>query len=412
MDLDDSPQSDNHFILPRDHSAQLHPLFSGKTDDETNPAADIVRQKIAAIYGNEPEAKAEIAEAKAAKHRSKHEAFMYALSTSGKSLADIQTQWHNYYINLPDDEKHEVWREFYAAHGQGSHYPIAETRREAGPVSHAPHSTHADNTETLRLPKKTKSVSDIKQQILHHVNAQGRLKKRHHIQSLLFGLGMGSLVMLILLFGFFNERFIAPLITPSRNVSATSIITDLNSSAGSPNPIIIIPKINVEIPVVYDQTSIAEKDMQRALERGVVHYATTPTPGELGNAVIFGHSSNNILNKGKYKFAFVLLSRLENGDLFYLDKDGKRYVYQVYSKKVVEPTDLSVLNPQDKPATATLITCDPPGTSLRRLIVVGQQISPDPAGNKASSVSGQQPKPAILPSNSPSLWSRITNWFR
>jgi sortase A len=336
---------------------------------------------------------------------------MYQLTTSGKSLADIQTAWHNYYIGLPDDEKHAVWREFYAAHGQAAQYQSAET---SGPVvSNFEQPAEHITQEPVRPPKhrKARTVADLKQQISHRVSSRGRLKAKHHLQSLLFGLASGALVVLILLFGLFNERFIAPLITPSRNVNATPIITDPSSTAATTGSEIIIPKINVEIPVVYDEPSIDEAAVETALERGVVHYATTPNPGELGNAVIFGHSSNNILNKGKYKFAFVLLSRMESGDLFYLDKGGKRYVYQVFAKKIVDPSDVSVLDKTSQPATATLITCDPPGTSLHRLIVIGKQISPDPLHNKVSHVAAQSAKPAILPSNSPSLWSRITSWF-
>ncbi|HSX46743.1 MAG TPA: sortase, partial [Patescibacteria group bacterium] len=147
-------------------------------------------------------------------------------------------------------------------------------------------------------------------------------------------------------------------------------------------------------------------------ERGVVHYATTPNPGELGNGAIFGHSSNNILNKGKYKFAFVLLKRLEVGDTFMLQKDGKRYVYRVFDKKVVKPSEVDVLNHDyGKPATFSLITCDPPGTSLNRLVVTGEQITPDPATNVKSSATPSSQKPTILPSNSESLWHRLVHLF-
>ncbi len=133
--------------------------------------------------------------------------------------------------------------------------------------------------------------------------------------------------MIIVLFSFFNERFIAPLIQPSRNVTNTPLISD--ASAVGPAPEVIIPKINVEIPVVYGVNTIDEAAIDTALEEGVVHYADTADPGQNGNLVIVGHSSNNIFNKGKYKFAFVLLSRLETGDTFYLQKDGRRYTYQV-----------------------------------------------------------------------------------
>jgi sortase A len=214
------------------------------------------------------------------------------------------------------------------------------------------------------------------------------------------------------LFGFFNERFIAPFITPSRTISSTPIITDItNSEDISPNPVIIIPKINIEIPVVYDEPSIDESAVQHSLEKGILHYPTTSNPGEQGNAVFFGHSSSNILNNGKYKFAFVLLNRLEIGDTFMIQKDGKRYVYKVSNRKIVPPTDVSVLNPLDHP-TATLITCDPPGTNVNRLVVVGDQISPDPGTNIASSVPlDAVTVPQSLPSQSPTLWSRMWHWL-
>jgi hypothetical protein len=59
-----------------------------------------------------------------------------------------------------------------------------------------------------------------------------------------------------------------------------------------------------------------------------------------------------------------------------------------------------------------LITCDPPGTSLKRLIVVGQQISPDPTGNNqaakpAADAAAADSKPAALPGNGPTLLGRL-----
>jgi len=358
------------------------------------------------LYGDEPDAKQEAVEAdQPSHHLSKHQRFMHELSHSGRSLADIQTQWHNYYQSLPDDEKHQVWQEFYDQHNtQRSAFdmPAAESQP---PAKQVPPEFVSHNTEN------TKRVSTIKKQILSNVRAKAR-PRSPHIKSLLFGLSCGFLVMFIILFSFFNERFIAPFITPSRDVSNTPIIIDPNSTTVGPNPEIIIPKINVEIPVVYGLNTINEAQVENALEDGVVHYATTSNPGELGNGAIFGHSSNNIFNKGKYKFAFVLLKRLENGDTFTLQKDGKRFVYRVFDKKIVKPEEVSVLGPiAGHPATFSLITCDPPGTSINRLVVSADQISPSPTQNAPSSIAADQPKPAILPSNAPTLWSRFWSWI-
>ncbi len=395
-----------------------------------NPAADLIRQKISAIYSGEPDAVEEAEEVR--EHHggqmSKHQRYMKQLTTSGKSLEEIQTDWHKYYAELPDREKHEVWQEFYAEHNKQADRKEPEPEKPKVIASPEQIVASAFQPDEGRMPavhhiqdkpvhhKKhvPRSMSDVKKQLLGNVNhrTQAKLKAKQHFQSLLFGVGMGSLVVIILLFSFFNDRFIAPFITPSKNVSSTPIIIDGSTSIDSGEPKILIPKINVEIPVVYDEPSIEEHAIQNALERGVVHYGTTPNPGEKGNAVIFGHSSNNILNKGKYKFAFVLLNRLEAGDTFYLAKDKTRYAYKIYEKRIVKPTELGVLDSTDKPASVTLITCDPPGTSLNRLIVIGEQISPDPTGNKPSFAKANDSRPNIIPSNPESLWSRLTGVFR
>lgn len=378
-----------------------HDPANDDRSDAANPAVDLIRHKLDQLYTNEPSAGEELQEARATGHHSKHQHFMLHLSQSGKSLAEIQTAWHNYYVGLPDNEKHLVWQEFYAEHNR---------RSTPGPTQEAPPPHPAEHVPAVAT-NDSRSVSDVKRQLLNHVRDRAGQKKGAHLKSLLFGLSSGLVVVAILLFGFFNERFLAPFITPSKDVSATPIIIDPSSSAVGPESKIIIPKINVEIPVIYDEPSIQESAVQKALERGVLHYAATSNPGELGNGAIFGHSSNNILNKGDYKFAFVLLKRLEAGDTFILQKGGTRYVYRVFAKKVVKPQDVSVLgDAQGKPATMSLITCDPPGTSLNRLVVTGEQITPDPGGNVASSAKADQ-TPKILPSNSPTLWSRLTNWF-
>lgn len=403
---DNTDQSDNHYALPGRSSGAVQPL-NGGVPQTGNAAADLIRSKLNTLYTDEPKAQEELAEAEAVKHRSKHQQFMYDLSHSGKSLAEIQTFWHSYYIALPNNEKHEVWQEFYTVHNQ--------MRQQTQPAVQIADKPVGAKTPKHRAGRKldNRTANKVKQELLERVQSHRKLSRKDHVHSMLFGLSMGIVTMLILLFGFFNERFIAPFITPSRSVSSTPIIIDPTNSAVSPESKIIIPKINVEIPIVSDVATIEESAVEKGLERGVLHYVTTPNPGEIGNGVIFGHSANNILNHGKYKFAFVLLKRLEPGDTFYIQKDGKRYGYRVFDKKIVPPTDVSVLYPNwaDKPATFTLITCDPPGTSLNRLVVSAEQVSPDPKVNVASTAKHSALQPAQLPSNSQSLWQRVKGWF-
>ncbi len=379
-----------------------NPTNKDSENTSSDLAAEIIRQKISTLYTpdkkeeHEPSAREEQQEVAHLAHRSNHQQYMFELSNSGKSLPEIQTAWHNYYQGLPDEQKHQVWEEFYSEHARAKQAKAHEATVPA--------------KATAEKKPVQRTVGQVKKQLLHNVKGRGNLKAKHHIQSIIFGLGIGSIAVVILLFGFFNERIIAPFITPSRTVSNTPIIADGSQPAADTNEV-IIPKINVQIPVVYDQTSIDEAAIEGSLEQGVVHYATTSSPGENGNTVIFGHSSNNILNKGKYKFAFVLLNRLQNGDTFTLTKNGKRYVYRVYERKVVKPTDVSVLGPTDKTATATLITCDPPGTSINRLVVIGEQISPSPSTNGVSTAVHNEAAPTTIPSEAPSMWQRITRIF-
>ncbi len=378
---------------------------------DPNPAVDLIRQKLNKLYQVEPNAEEEAREATVANNRSKHQQFMYSLTTSGKSLADIQTEWHNYYINLPDAEKHNVWQEFYRDQHTMSAYAQKSKVIE--------HERSVPVELKKQTPVKTKQVQKSRlspiadnqtvTKVMNKVTANGQLKPVHHIKSLLFGIGLAGVVGLAITFVFFNEVFVAPFISPSRTVSATPIIGDVNVAV-SKEPKIVIPKINLEVPVVYGLNTTEEKAIQDGLEDGVVHYSSTPEPGQIGNVVIVGHSSNNILNSGKYKFAFVLLKRLETGDTFFVEKDGVRYTYKVYEKKIVAPTDISVLGPATRENSITLITCDPPGTSINRLIVVAEQISPDPAGNVEASTD-VVPETDQLPSNAPSMWSRLTGWL-
>lgn len=430
---DDKKPGLDPFREIRRHDKTIEPLHDD-IKSEVNPAANLIREKLSNLYRKEPNAKQEILEVEEVpKPQSKHQQFMLELSTSGKSLAEIQTAWHNYYIGLPDNEKHEVWQEFYANNANG-HYQQYVTENQPKEEKHQdkvatntvginPNSSgivvadHTPAEESKPLKEDHRTVADVKRQIAGRVNANGKLTVKHHVQSVLFGLSMGLIAVIITLFSFFNEYIIAPFIQPSRNASATPIIIGAGGVAASSTPEVIIPKINVEAPLNFSATSIDENQIENALQDGVVHYPTTVMPGQTGNTAFFGHSSNNILNPGHYKFVFTLLHELVPGDTFYLTYGGKVYAYQVFQKEVVSPNDVSVLNNvSGKTATATLITCDPPGTSINRLIIWGEQVSPDPVANIAgTNTSATTTSHTELPGNGPTLWTRmvrgIESWF-
>jgi len=380
------------------------------SNDEINnkkEVTDLIRQRIERIYGTEPSASQELNEIKSDKNISKHQKFIEDLNKSGLDLASIQTKWHEYYISLPEEEQYQVWQEFYDKQSELTKQPVVVDHQ----VSLAEQKSQVARSPRNRPTAIKKPTKDIQSAIKDKVTAGGKLKLRHQVQSILFGLGVGFIVVFVFLFSFFNEVIVAPFIQPGKNVS-TPIIIGNNNIAPTTTDEVIIPKINVEIPVNYSNTSTNENVIENDLESGVVHYPTTVMPGQDGNSAFFGHSSNNIFNPGQYKFAFVLLHTLVPGDTFYLTYNDKVYVYKVITKNIVSPSDVYVLNAvANQTATATLITCDPPGTSINRLVVVGQQISPDPNTNTQATTVSAQAAPTSLPGNGPTLFTRFTRSF-
>jgi len=125
-----------------------------------------------------------------------------------------------------------------------------------------------------------------------------------------------------------------------------------------------IPKLNIE----QAQVKVGGED----LAKNLIHY-TGPLPGKTGNPVIFGHSTIPLIyNPKDYKTIFTKLQELKKGDEIFTTVDSITYRYRVFDMKVVTPDALSVLEQNSDDSYITLITCVPPGTYLKRLVVKGK----------------------------------------
>lgn len=128
---------------------------------------------------------------------------------------------------------------------------------------------------------------------------------------------------------------------------------------------ISIPKLGIEKAVV----EIGGEDLSKSL----IQYSGTALPGQFGNAVIFGHSIlPQFFSSKNYKTIFSNLPMLKKGDEVLVDFDGISYHYRVFKIVEVPPKDVTVLEQEYNAAYISLITCVPPGTDLRRLIVKAQ----------------------------------------
>lgn len=170
-----------------------------------------------------------------------------------------------------------------------------------------------------------------------------------------------------------------PLIQNAQN--STQQIPGLNLEIVPPDDRIIVPRIKQNVPVVKVNTEnlirrdwgALEKDIQESLKEGVVHYPGTAEPGENGNVVITGHSSYFPWDPGRFKDVFALLTEVVVGDKVVVYHDQKKYIYEVYERKIVTPDKIDVLT-QKGDNRLTLITCYPVGTNLKRLILLAKPV--------------------------------------
>ncbi len=120
---------------------------------------------------------------------------------------------------------------------------------------------------------------------------------------------------------------------------------------------IVIPAIGLDAPVV-------EGDGWEELKMGAGHHIGSANPGERGNMVVSGH--NDV-----YGELFKELGGLGIGDEATVYAGDTPYHYVVVAKRIVEPTEVSLLGSTPK-ATLTLITCYPYLVDTHRLVVIAE----------------------------------------
>jgi LPXTG-site transpeptidase (sortase) family protein len=268
--------------------------------------------------------------------------------------------------------------------------------------------TQAPGTMTAMAPATTAPTATAAAVAKYPVSSRSRTMPRIPSSIMPIATAIGSFGLLIVLLRsqviFSQLQYLSakPAVVTTQPTTPTAEVVP----AGS---VLNIPKINVSAPILL-AASNEESAFQKDLQNGVVHYANTSLPGENGNTVIFGHSSNDWWEPGSFKFVFVLLDKLVAGDTFSVNYQQKKYTYEVTEVRVVEPTDLSVLRPTTIP-TISIITCTPPGTSWKRLVVVAKQISPAPAQLSVTAPIPEVKPTPTLPGNAPSFAQQISTFW-
>jgi len=125
----------------------------------------------------------------------------------------------------------------------------------------------------------------------------------------------------------------------------------------------------LEIQRIGISVAVVEGSTEEFLRRAAGHITGTAQPGQPGNSGISAHRDT----------FFRPLRNIASKDLIEISTPAGIYRYTVVSTRIVEPTDVWVLAPDDR-EVLTLITCYPfyyVGSAPQRFIVRAERLSDD-----------------------------------
>ena len=150
-------------------------------------------------------------------------------------------------------------------------------------------------------------------------------------------------------------------------------VTDERAAYGDGEMTLRIPRLGLDAPVLAGTGP-------EVLQRGVGLYEYAQLPGEGNrNVSIAGH-------RDIYGAEFYYLDQLQEGDACYLNYGGREYTYIYHDTAIVEPDDWGPVYCREY-GCLTLTSCDPVGTSERRIVVTARRV--DSAQNEKEADAAQ-----------------------
>jgi len=125
------------------------------------------------------------------------------------------------------------------------------------------------------------------------------------------------------------------------------------------------------IPSICVETLVGESTLPDGLAEmpGLFEFSQLPGEGDV-NVSIAGH-------RDIYDRVFFDLDKVTYGDYLYVIHDGIVFRYLYRDTRIVHPEDWSVIKPQGFNCLA-LVTCDPIGTTLNRMVLRAELIDYQP----------------------------------
>ena len=124
----------------------------------------------------------------------------------------------------------------------------------------------------------------------------------------------------------------------------------------------------IEIPRLGLSSIVIEGTTGLVLRRAVGHISGTAFPGEEGNIGLSGHRDT----------FFRQLRNIQVKDRITLTTPHGGYQYTVVSTRIVDPSDVTVLDPDGESELLTLVTCYPfsyVGPAPQRFIVRAEKVA-------------------------------------
>ncbi len=418
MRPDDNRPSTPIVVPPRQSTST-----SGSQIPGGDQAAELVRGQIDTIYHNDPNVTTVAEQPEPAKRGpvaytppSKTKSANVQVDNQAAEVQSPYERTHNeqqHQIEPTAWQKyHSAWQSYYQQYYE--RYYVSQVRQakqaleEQASKTAKPSATNHDD----EIISTDEAMYDLRSKLRDKISQRAaKVRKSRHFIPLM------AVTAFLLAFAFlqYNRVLFAAVeayVTPGNMDPSTLIVDPSTQIQVGPEPRLIIPKINVDVPIIWDAVASSQSSLNNAMDHGVAWFSipgANARPGEVGNFVLSGHSSNDWLDGGDYKFVFARLEQLTEGDVIYVNYNSVRYTYSITRRSVVLPTAVNALvEPTTKPLI-TLITCVPLGTANKRLLVFAEQVSPDPKSATASSAPQTTASSAAtsMPSNSPTFLQRL-----
>ena len=118
----------------------------------------------------------------------------------------------------------------------------------------------------------------------------------------------------------------------------------------------------IRLPKIGGRYAVVQGTDTDSLRKGPGHYPATSFPGEGGTVAIAGHRTT-------YGAPFNQIDKLKPGDEIILEMPYGKFTYAVQKTKIVDPTDVSVVDRVPGAEQLVMSACHPLYSASQRIIV-------------------------------------------